>query len=84
MNTNWLFGGQYMAGSESVFYNDSNFAPVALPHTVTGLSWRNWNPNAWQQIWIYRRHFSGGPLVTHTPRATGSSSTSTASWSTRW
>ncbi len=63
LNANWLFGGQYSAGSESVFYNDSNFSPVALPHTVTGLSWRNWDPNAWQQIWIYRRHFSGGPLV---------------------
>ncbi len=67
LNANWLFGGQYMAGSESVFYNDSNFAPVALPHSVTGLSWRNWNPNAWQQIWIYRRHFSGGPLVSPRP-----------------
>jgi beta-galactosidase len=63
LNANWLFGGQYMAGSESVFYNDSNFAPVTLPHTVTGLSWRNWDPDGWQQIWIYRRHFSGGPLV---------------------
>ncbi len=42
MNTNWLFGGQYMAGSESSFYDDSNFAPVALPHNVTSLSWRNW------------------------------------------
>ena len=63
LNANWLFGGQYMAGSESVFYNDSNFAPVTLPHTVTGLSWRNWDPAGWEQIWIYRRHFSGGPLI---------------------
>ena len=67
LNANWLFGGQYMAGSESVFYNDSNFAPVALPHSVSGLSWRNWDPDAWQQIWIYRRHFSGGSLVSSHP-----------------
>ena len=67
LNANWLFGGQYMAGSESVFYNDSSFAPVALPHAVTGLSWRNWDSDAWQQIWIYRRHFSGGPLVSSHP-----------------
>ena len=68
MNTNWLFGGQYMAGSESSFYDDSNFAPIALPHNVTPLSWRNWDVGAWQQVWIYRRHFDGGHLVSqHDP-----------------
>ncbi len=63
MNTNWLFGGQYMAGSETSFYDDSNFAPIALPHNVTELSWQNWDLMAWQQVWIYRRHFDGGHLV---------------------
>jgi beta-galactosidase len=68
MNTNWLFGGQYMAGSESSFYDDSNFAPVTLPHTVTGLSWQNWDVSSWQQVWIYRRHFSGDNLLgAHSP-----------------
>ncbi len=67
LNANWLFGGQYTAGSESVFYNDSNFAPVALPHSVTDLSWHNWDPDAWEQIWIYRRHFSGRSLVSSHP-----------------
>jgi beta-galactosidase len=63
LNTNWLFGGQYMAGSESSFYDDSAFAPVVLPHAVTPLSWRDWNPGAWQQMWVYRRHFTGGRLI---------------------
>jgi len=63
LNTNWLFGGQYMAGSESSFYDDSGFAPVMLPHIVSSLSWRDWNPSTWQQVWIYRRHFTGGPLI---------------------
>ncbi len=63
LNSNWLFGGQYMAGSESSFYNDSGFAPVTVPHAVTPLSWGYWNASAWQQLWIYRRHFNGGPLV---------------------
>ena len=52
-----------MAGSENSSYDDSNFAPVTVPHTVTPLSWRNWNDRAWQQMWIYRRHFKGGQLV---------------------
>jgi beta-galactosidase len=63
LNSNWLFGGQYMAGSESSFYDDSGFAPVTVPHAVTPLSWRYWNAGAWEQLWIYRRHFNGGPLV---------------------
>ena len=67
LNANWLFGGQYTAGSESMLYGDSGFAPVALPHTVTDLSWRNWDTDAWEQIWIYRRHFNGGPLVSTHP-----------------
>ncbi len=62
MNTNWLFGGQYTSGSESSFFDDRNFAPVTLPHTVTSLSWQNWNYLAWQQVWIYRRHFNGAHL----------------------
>ena len=63
MNGNWLFGGQYTAGSESSFYDDSTFAPVTLPHTVTPLSWQNWDYQAWQQVWIYRRHFNGGHVL---------------------
>jgi len=63
MNTNWLFGGQYMAASETSFYDDSNFAPITVPHTVTPLSWQNWDQLAWQQVWIYRRHFTGGHLL---------------------
>jgi beta-galactosidase len=63
MNTNWLFGGQYTSGSESSSFDDSNFAPVTVPHTVVSLSWRDWDYPAWEQLWIYRRHFSGNRLL---------------------
>ncbi len=69
LNADWLFGGQYTSGSESTFYDDSGFAPVTLPHTVTQLSWRDWDPGAWQQVWIYRRHLDGRRLVS--PRLPG-------------
>jgi hypothetical protein len=62
MNTNWLFG-RYTSGSETSSYDDSNFAPVTVPHTVVPLSWKDWNYLAWQQVWIYRRHFSGAGLL---------------------
>jgi beta-galactosidase len=63
MNTNWLFGGQYTSGSETSSFDDSNLAPVTVPHTVVPLSWKDWNYSDWQQMWIYRRHFSGAPML---------------------
>jgi beta-galactosidase len=56
-NQGWLFGGRHQAGVADPGYDDSGFTPVTLPHTVTGLSWGDWDPASWQQIWIYRKHF---------------------------
>jgi beta-galactosidase len=64
LNTGWLFGG-YLPGAESTGYDDTALAPVTLPHNVTRLSWRNWNPATWQRTWLYRRHFEGAPLISH-------------------
>ncbi len=33
-----------------------------LPHTVVPLSWGEWNPSSWEQVWIYRKRFSIEPL----------------------
>ena len=57
-NTGWLFGGEYTDGSEDPGYDDSGFTPVTLPHTVTPLSWGQWEPTAWEKVWIYRKHFA--------------------------
>ena len=56
-NQGWLFGGRYREGSAAPGYDDSGFSPVTLPHTVTRLSWRNWDPARWEKVWIYRKHF---------------------------
>lgn len=55
----WLFGGEYVPGSERADYDDRAFAPVTLPHSVCPLSWGGWDPAGWQKVWIYRRHFNG-------------------------
>ncbi len=55
-NTGWLFGAASPGSSEPGF-DDSAFAPVTLPHTVTRLSWQNWDPSAWERAWVYRKHF---------------------------
>ena len=34
---------------------------MTLPHTVAPLSWQNWDPAAWEQVWTYRKHFDAPP-----------------------
>jgi beta-galactosidase len=53
----WLFGGRYRSGAEAPGHPDGDFAEVTLPHTVTPLSWGDWDPRSWQRTWIYRKHF---------------------------
>lgn len=57
LSTNWLFGGEFTDGSDAPGHDDTAFERITLPHTVTPLSWRQWDPVSWQRGWIYRRHF---------------------------
>jgi beta-galactosidase len=62
LNQGWLFGGVYAQGAEAPGYDDTGFAKVTLPHTVTPLSWGNWDNAGWENIWIYRKHFAGSAV----------------------
>jgi beta-galactosidase len=62
-NQGWLFGGPYVTGAELPAHDDSGYARVTLPHTVTGLSWTGWDYRAWQRTWIYRKHFEGAAVA---------------------
>jgi beta-galactosidase len=58
----WRFGagwrfGPTSDGSEQPDFDDSGLASVTLPHTVTPLSWRDWDPAAWERVWVYRKRF---------------------------
>jgi beta-galactosidase len=55
-NAGWLFGAA-SPGSSQPGFDDSSFAPVTLPHTVASLSWQDWDPSTWEQVWTYRKHF---------------------------
>ena len=55
----WLFGGRYVEGAEQPGFDDGGFEQVTLPHTVTSLSWDNWDPASWEGVWIYRKHVAG-------------------------
>lgn len=52
----WLFG-RYTDGCTDAGFDETDLAPVRLPHCVTPLSWTGWDPASWQDRWIYRRHF---------------------------
>ena len=54
--TGWRFGPA-SAGSDRPEFDDSGFAEVTLPHTVVPLSWRDWDPAAWERVWMYRKRF---------------------------
>lgn len=58
MNQDWLFGGKFNNDALRPGFDDSGFSKVTVPHCVTKLSWDNWNPDAWEHLWVYRRHFN--------------------------
>ena len=40
----WLFGGKFSEGAATRDFNDSEFARITLPHCVSTLSWKDWDP----------------------------------------
>lgn len=58
LNQGWLFGGKLTPPALEPGFDDRSFTEVTLPHCVTKLSWQGWHPADWQDVWIYRRHFS--------------------------
>jgi beta-galactosidase len=61
LGRDWLFGGKFSPAAQEPAFDDSGFAKVTLPHCVAKLSWQNWEPAAWADRWIYRRHFDLPP-----------------------
>jgi beta-galactosidase len=58
LRTDWLFLGKSVPGGLQKDFADGSFARVTLPHSVTPLSWQKWDPASWQDVFVYRRHFS--------------------------
>ena len=52
LNRDWIFEGQL-----PIAPSNAAGTPITLPHAETPLSWQNWNPEAWQHVWEYRRQF---------------------------
>lgn len=65
LDQNWLFGGKFSADAVKPHFDDAAFEKITLPHCVAKLSWQGWSPSAWQDVWIYRRHFSAPTEFRH-------------------
>jgi len=61
MDRNWIFGGKLQPAALEPGFADAALPRVTLPHCVTPLSWQNWDPATWQDVWLYRRHFTVPP-----------------------
>lgn len=57
LNRDWLFGGKLDPAEKKPDSYERAFTRVNLPHCVANLSWEGWDPAAWEDLWIYRRHF---------------------------
>jgi beta-galactosidase len=58
LDEGWLFGGKLNGDALQRRFDDHGFARINLPHCVARLSWQDWAPATWQDVWSYRRHFS--------------------------
>ena len=56
LDTDWIFAGKQ---SLTVAQPSIGAGPseITLPHTVVPLSWRNWDPATWEDVWLFRRNF---------------------------
>lgn len=50
LNEDWMFLGKASAPSAPV--------SVTLPHSVAKLSWQDWNPELWEDVFLYRKTFA--------------------------
>lgn len=57
----WQFGGRVNASTDTTNGAERKFVPITLPHSVVTLSWENWDPSAWEDVWAYRRLFTIPP-----------------------
>jgi beta-galactosidase len=58
LDQDWLFGGKFERAAVARRFDDSAFSRINLPHCVAKLSWQNWDPAVWEDVWVYRRHFT--------------------------
>lgn len=65
LDTGWLFGPGNSLGATVESSGQHAIGSVDLPHCVTPLSWRNWEPSSWERSWAYAKKFDLAPHFDH-------------------
>src|SRR5579863_7734239 len=55
LDQEWMFCGKAAEAAQDAAATGQM---VTLPHCVAKLSWQNWDPASWQDIWRYQRHLA--------------------------
>jgi len=58
LDEGWLFGGKLQPGALDGGFADREFEKITIPHIVAKLSWQDWDPKSWEDVFVYRRHFA--------------------------
>ncbi len=58
LDRDWLFAGKVDPDAATPDMDETAFSRITLPHCVVPLSWQSWDAAAWENVWLYRRHFS--------------------------
>jgi beta-galactosidase len=53
LNEEWTFCGKAAEATQGAAGK-----MISLPHCVAKLSWQDWDPASWQDVWLYRRHLA--------------------------
>lgn len=61
LDADWRFAGKLTPAALQPAFDDANLARITLPHSVVPLSWHKWDPQSWEDRWVYRRSFSIPP-----------------------
>jgi len=56
LDRDWIFAGK-LRGDSPAKQLDHSASIISLPHCVSELSWQNWDPAQWENLWIYQKHF---------------------------
>lgn len=56
LDRDWIFGGR-LRGDSPAKHLDHADSIISLPHCVSELSWENWDPAQWEDLWVYRKQF---------------------------
>src|ERR1700685_2109422 len=61
MNRGWRYSPSFVESGHEIDFDDSEFAPVVVPHTNLALPWHGFDDKTYEFVSLYRRRFKLPP-----------------------